>query len=275
MLSCGGKFVGAFTLIELIVAIAVLGLMLILLLQTLSNVLRATGIQVRQMDSNAFARQALDTMEFDVHTSLIDNSASVLVADTPDSENLLALIARRRGPTTATNHRFLAVRYVVNTNSGLFRYYASQNFASTNFNLAASSATEGGTRPLVDGVLAARVRVLTERAAYDSAASPSDQWATNIYGNVAVPSGFKALLTRASPESGELANTARALDIWLACIDPKTSELLRSIGKSSEARRIFSSRNPSEWQVALDTTDAIPSQAKEGIRILNKQIALP
>jgi len=259
----------AFTILELLVAMTVLAMILVLMVQVVDGIMKSTKTQSQQMDSVAAARRTLDIMLTDIQSSA-NGEASAILVPAGTSTNLLALLTTRRGMSGAPNHRFLSVAYSTNANNQIIRSYGSVNFSQTDLLTAATTTTESS--PLASGVLAVQVRALGDGAnIYPIANTPTNNWATNVYNGVPVPTAYQALLTPSPAFSGALTNKTRALEIWIAAVDVQNYQLLGSAGIATLAP-LFTN-DPSTWRAAIDAA-AIPSPAKSAIRILNKSTSI-
>jgi len=260
----------AFTILESLVAMAVLAMILVLMVQVVDGIMRSTRVQSQQMDSVAAARRALDTMLTDIQSAVTGENSAIL-APTGASTNLFALLTTRRGMSGAADHRFLAVTYSLNPSNQIVRSYGSVNFAQTN--LLASAINTTVSSPLSSGVLAVQIRALADGAnAYSITSSPTANWATNVYNGLPVPPGYQALLTQSPTFSSSLTNKVRAVEIWIAAVDAQNYQLLSDAGNLSAVQSLLAG-DPSTWRSAIDSA-AIPGQTKLGIRILNKSTSL-
>ncbi len=240
----------AFTIIELLVAMAVLAVILVLMVQISNGVLGATKMQRRQMDSVATARRALDVIRTDIERAVVNGGSTVLVPDGVGGAGLAA-VTSRRGAALETDHRFLAVRYSL-ANGNLTRAYGSVGFGATDL-IAAAADVPGTPRPLAPGVLAMHV-----------GCSPTA--VTNSYNGIAVPSGFLAVRTPSSPELP--ADVARSLDIWLLALDEESLPLLGQFALPDLGC------DPALWREKVDNSN-LPSQLKSGLRVLTTTVTLP
>jgi len=260
----------AFTIIELLVAMAVLTMILVLMVQVVDGIMKSTRTQTQQMDSIAAARRTLDTMLTDIQSGVIGESSTIL-APSITSSNLFALLTTRRGMSSAPNHRFLSVTYSTNTSNQIVRSYGSVNFAQPNLLAAATNATAGSA--LASGVLAVQIRAFADGTnSYPITNSTTANWATNVYNGLPVPTGYQALLTQSPTFSGSLTNKVRAVEIWIAAVDAQNYQLLSDAGNLSAVQSLLAG-DPSTWRSAIDSA-AIPGQTKLGIRILNKSTSL-
>ncbi len=266
----GGRFglpLAAFTILELLTAMAVLAMILVMLIQVVNGILQSTRSQSQQMDSVGTARRILDVIDADLALSVVDENAAVLAHDNTSG---LAFLTARRGPVgTAVDHRFLAVTYAA-TNGRLTRSYGSVDFSSENLLIAATNVSTSSV--LAEGILAFQVRVVTDSGNYVSTVSSGAPWSTNIYNSYASPADWKALITRSPDFSSGFTNRVRALTIWVAAVDDQNRELLKNTAQFEQTQAALGD-DPTAWRSQLDALP-IPSPAKSGIRILTKTIPL-
>jgi len=255
----------AFTILELLVAMAVLAIILVMLIQVVNGLLQSTRIQSQKMDSTAAARQALDVMAMDLQNAVVGENAAIL-APTATGTTLFSLITSRRGPLGSSTPRFLAVSYGM-TNNQISRSYGSVAFTQTNLINPTLGTATVPVEPLAKGILAVQVRAITETTNFPITSTASANWATTNYNGTPVPIGYQAILTRTPAFSSAFTNTTRALEIWIAAIDEQNAKLIPASYKPSNS-------DPAAWQAEIDGA-GIPAQAKASIRILNKTIPLP
>lgn len=272
----------AFTLVELLVAMAVMALLLVLMLQVTNGVLISSRTQNQQMESGAAARRALDVMAVDIQKAVTAGNSSILVPGGKRDSNLMVLPTARLRPsgTSAGAHRFLAVAYSTNTSNQIVRSYASVPFSELNpvANLPSYRFTNSG--PLASGILALQILAIGDGTnAYAVTNYPSANWATNSYNGLTPGLGYSALVTPSSTFAStnslsSLSNCTRALQVWIAAIDEKNYRLLTNSGRLTTAQSALSSTNPLFWRATVDAA-SIPAQTKSAIRILSKTIPLP
>lgn len=267
------KRFSAFTILELLVSMAVLALVLVMMVQVVNGLLQSTKTQTQQMDSVASARRAMDVMATDFRNAVVGESAAILVPAGAGS-NVFALLTTRRGVSDGTTNRFLAVRYSTNASNQLIRSYGSVFFASTDLLAATVSAATQSGDPLAKGILGIQARAVGDGTnTYPLTSAASANWATTSYNGITPPLGYQALVTRAPAFAADLTNRTRAIEIWIAAVDQQNYNLLTNSSKLTVAQTALGS-DPQAWRAALDACD-IPAQAKSGIRVLNKTIQLP
>jgi len=259
-----------FTILELLVAMAVLSIILAMLVQVVNGLLQATNIQNQKMESVASARRALDVMTSDLQNAVISENSTILV---PDSGNLFALLTTRRGPNPTTNHRVLAVNYATNAVNELYRSYGSVSFGQANQIAAAASTLALPEDPLAKGILAIQARAITDGTnSYDIGSTASAHWATNKYNGLDVPTGYKALITASPAFSADLTNRTRALELWVVAVDDLNYQTLKASGGLAIVEQALGG-DPAMWRSEIDAS-AAPAKAKSSIQVLNKTIPL-
>ena len=265
----------AFTLTELLIAMAVLAIILVMLLQVVNGIVSSTRIQTQQMESIASARRALDTISVDLKNSVINENAAILIPNSTNNGTLFNLLTSRRGEAGTTNHRFLAVSYSTDSSNNLLRKYGSVTLEQTDFLNATATAPTNGTDPLASGILAIQVRAIADGTnSYSFRDSPSANWATNAYNSTTAntPPTFNAILTTGPTFASGLTNRTRAIEIWIAAVDDQNYQLLEAVNGLATSQSAMGA-NPNLWRAELDSAN-IPAAAKSGIRILNKTIHL-
>ena len=268
------RYSSAFSLIEVLVATAVLALILVLITQVVDGIMQSIQVQNRQLDSASSARRALDVIEADLRTAVISPDASILISGT--AQPPLAFLSRRRGPDGAPNHRLLAISYSLNEDGELRRGYRSVRFDDTDLLAAAlTDPPENQVSVLSKGILAWSVRVVAggEKKSLGATPAADEDWATATYNGLTVPSGYQALIAAGPAFANGLKNRATALEIWIAAVDPTAERILQDSGTLSAARTALGS-DPAAWRQALDTS-SLPPPVKSSARVLNKTIPLP
>jgi prepilin-type N-terminal cleavage/methylation domain-containing protein len=270
--TCRPAALRGFTLLEVLVAAAVLGLVMALVLQIVNALLQSTSGASRQMESTAAARRALDTMATDLQKAVVGENAAILVPAGTGAD-LFAAVTHRR-PPAGQSARFLAVRYFTNAQNELHRAYAPVADNATDLLGAVTNAATTNP-PLAAGILAVAVRALGDGTnSYPVTDAPAANWADATYNTFAVPGGYKALLTTGPGFSAGLTNRTRALEVWMAAADARTLDLLTNTSKLATLNSSLDPANPQDWRAAIDAAD-IPPAAKSAVRVLNRTIPVP
>lgn len=257
----------AFTILELLTAMAVFSLILVMIIQVVNGIQQSTKSQNQQMDSVGAARRILDVIDADLASSVVDENAALLVNPTTPG---LAFLTARRGPVGATdNYRFLAVSYA-STNGKLIRAYGSVDFSSGNLVTSATNVTRSTV--LSEGILGFQLRVVTDTGNFLSTTPSGVSWRTNLYNSYPAPAGWQALITRSPDFSSAMTNRVRALNVWIAAVDDQNRALLEDRAQFQQAQTALGD-DPTAWRSQIDAL-SIPPSAKSGIRILTKTIPL-
>ncbi len=144
-------FSQAFTILELLVATAVMALMLVLLLQITNHTMQASKMATQQMDATQSARQALDVLSSDIAHAVLTGGATILTQDSGGAPALAFLTSGRGPDTAAAPSRFLAVSYQLVVNQ-LQRGYKAIGWSSP-YLLDEAVATPIATATLPSGIL--------------------------------------------------------------------------------------------------------------------------
>lgn len=278
-----GRGQSGFTLLELLVASAVLALLLILLLQVASHTMRASRVTTQQLDATQAARRVIDTLAADISSSVSEGAA---VLYQPQGASLsLAFLTSARGPATAAQPpRYLAVAYRLN-DAKMMRLYEGVEWTTKNLLAAAESAATSGTPTVLSpGILQFAVLAVLEDGKtvvnlQNNTASPSlsepPVWrasGSQLFLGQSVPTGWSALVSFNYPASPRTPRV-QALLVAIAAIDEQSLALL-----NSTERNMFRSPTTSdpvkEWETIL-TGSTLPGPARSAIRFHSKVIPLP
>ncbi len=219
---------GGFTLLELLVGIAVMMLVLFVMSQLTENILQATRFSHQGMNAAQKARIALDSLGNDL-THLVDNrgmSVCVRPSGTSTPADIeLGFLAQGRSPTGEAPARFLAVDYRLE-GSNLVRSISPVAWGSIDFaQRIATSGSAGVQSVLASGILRFDAVAVLDNGSMMPVLTPGGAWLGDTMGGQAIPGGFKAL---------QLANATgqrvRALVVAVAVLDDRARELLTDGG---------------------------------------------
>lgn len=277
-----------FTLLEVLVAMAVLALLLALLFQIVEHTLRSTRAAGGQLETYSTARRTLDAMDADFLRSVTTGGAGVLIR--PDSSgqmNALAFLVHGRGPSASPEHaapRFLAVSYWWDSAKGgtVRRGYAPVAANSTNLPAATVAAFEPTAHPaaaLGDGIL--RSLILYELNDGTVTLSPPGGAmvaAGADFHGATIPFGWSLL--RPAEESG-VAGAVRvvALLVVLGVLDENVLARLDASALQSARQDLAAPATPAQlrdvpgfWE--QQTASSFPAAAGSGFRAFQKRIPL-
>jgi type II secretory pathway pseudopilin PulG len=270
----------AFTILELLVATAVMALMLTLLLQITNHTLQASKTTTQQLDSTQAARQALDALSGDLANALTTDGGALL-AQASDGAPSLAFLTYGRGPAPGT--RFLAVNYRLKDNR-LIRAYNAIEWSSPPGFLAAAETASAVTSEsaLSAGILQFAVLAVLEDGSMVSLLNPpasGTAWGASgsaDFEGQTVPTGWTALVPSRPPLPSPLDPTTarvRSLLVAIASVDEQNLALLSPDQKDSFTQP--SSSDPvALWETEL-ASKTFPGPAKAAIHFQSKVISLP
>jgi len=141
----------AFSLIEILVACAVLALIVVLLAATFSNFANVTSVSGRRMESGNQSRTVFDRLELDLASSIRSSGVEIKFFKNDSGNDELAFLANARPVTVnaATTPRMAKIGYEVpSANTGLDlagRYSLSRDTEPFSWNDSAVSFLSTGT----------------------------------------------------------------------------------------------------------------------------------
>lgn len=264
-----------FTILEILVATAVLALMLVAVLEIAGHTTLVARMAGSKLSAEQSVRSALDAMERDVREAVISPRVTLLVR-TAGSSPEMAFLARGRGPNT-TPVRFLGVCYHWNSAGQLIRGYAAVDEAATNLLAAAENASASPDQPvLAENILqVAFVAILDDGTRRQLTNSVSGSWNASgsvLYGEQMVPAGWTALVP-AIPTLPVSGPRVSALLVAMVGTDLKGSALL-----SSAQRALFAQSSGvdpvSDWETIAESS-SLPAPVRSSLSIQSKMIPLP
>ena len=282
-----------FTLVEILVAVAVLALIIAMAVQILSFTLQVSLSSSHQLDASQRCRAVLDAIGADLTNLVVTNGSTVLVQDTGGTVQL-AFLSSGRGPNTATDFRLLTVGYQFVTtgpNQGINRTTSVVPWETAN--LLAQSANPTGT-PATSVLAKSIVRfdavalldngqivLLTPPTPTPPATTVSWITTTTTANGQAVPAGWSALvLAQALPDPNN--PRVKALIIGVASLDDQTFNLPNVSGMTNQltapALLAGQAQTPVDaWNAAIDagnlTSD--PKPAVTSLRLDQRTYTLP
>jgi len=265
----------AFSLIELLVAMAVLAVLLILLTQVFSMVSGIWNAGRSQADNFAQARVALDVMGRDLQAAVLrPDLPAFFVGGAPE----LAFYTKQQSLASATNsgNRPLSqVSYVVtNTIDGSslrrsargFNFGEDVGYSPTNWTMPAGQTTFDSD--IGPGVLIARHQFIATNGLNILPSAVAEGWADS-----GTRPGVSSL---------------RAVTLSLAVVDRDSLRLLRESGKLDQLLQNFSGSNPggirsfaAAWQDQLDDSSSplaqggVPIRILRNLKIFERTVVLP
>jgi prepilin-type N-terminal cleavage/methylation domain-containing protein len=282
-----------FTLVELLVAMAVLAFIVAMAVQILSFTLQVSVSSSHQLDATQRCRAVLDAIGADLTNLMVPNGSTVLVQDTSGTVQL-AFLSSSRGPNTAgTDFRLLTVGYqliTTGTNQGINRTTSPVQWGTTDL-LAQSVTTTGTTTSILaksivrfDAVALldnGQTVLLTPPTPTPPATTVSWVTTTTTASGQTVPSGWSALvLAQALPDPNN--PRVKALIIGVASLDDQTFNLpnVSTMGSQLTPPTVSAgqAQTPVDaWNAAIDAGNlkSFPKPAVTSLRLDQRTYTLP
>jgi len=264
-----------FTILELLVAMAVLALLLVAVLEITGKTTTLTRMAGSKLNATQAVRSALDAVERDLQNAVVTPEATVLVR-TLNGSPIIALLTRGRGPGTQPA-RFLAVSYEWSPDGSFKRGYVPVNWAASNLLAAAESAASAPDQPQLAGSLlqVSYIALLTDGTRQSLATPAPGPWnasGTVTYGQWSVPTGWTALVSTTKTLAGN-GPRVRAVLVAMVGTDPKGFALLSSAQKALFTQP--TGADPvADWE-AVANSASLPGPVRSSLSIQSKTIPLP
>lgn len=271
----GGSDSLAFSLLEMLVAVAVLAVVVVLFSQMVAMVMRTWNAGRSQADNFAQARVALEVMSRDLE-------AMVRTPDLPafsiDGQPRLAFHTKQQGlvaPTENGTRPLCRIIYTVTNVAGTsllrrsakgFNFGEDVGFAPTNWSVATNGAVFDSD--IGPGVLLLRHQFI----------------GTN--GLNLLPGEINAGWTNLATTNG--VSSLRAVVLSLAVLDRDHLKILQDAGKLAQLQANFGTNNPgallsyaSTWQAQLNDSarpllaGGVPAVVLQGLKIFERTVLLP
>lgn len=277
------KSSSGFTILELLVAMAVMAMMLVLLLQITNHTMQVSKTATQQLDSTQSARQILDALSSDIAHAVLTDGSTILTQAAGGAPTL-AFLTSGRGPDI-TPSRFLAVSYKLENNMVSRAYKAigwadiPTTYSCTLYAAEAALYSPDSTSTLSTGILQFSVLAILEDGTMVSLLAPPAN-AAGVSGTVpfegqTVPAGWTALVPARPPVPVLLIPStarARALFVAIASIDEQNLSLL---GPSAITFTQATTSDPvAAWETEL-AAKSLPGPARAAIRFNSKVIPFP
>jgi len=300
---------GGFSLIELLVATAVMAMLLVMTLQVLSQTNAAIRSSDRQMGTASEVRGALDRFETDFSTAMLTGGATALVLDSNSDNSYIRFIclSRARDDGTMNQPRGAIIGYGVNdikeTIGGRQVQYGTliRGDGRARFSLANSTLAQVFQKlsqspppsdfmtwePLGSGLVRFHISYLLDDGsivqippAY-SMLSPQDNLPVSFLNGLPLNPGWMAVAFSPSnaPASGPLQGRyVKALIVAVAGLSAEVVALAEDAGKLSEVTSLLKSPTGNEtalqvWETNFNDMTFAP--LRQGIRFYQRTIAVP
>lgn len=255
-----------FTILEILVAAAVLILILGVLLQLSGNTLQATKASQRQMESAQRARSIADALSADLDNLIVTEGAGLYVRANGQSLDL-AFLTRSRGPLGTADLRALAVVYTL-SGTHMTRRTVSVPWSETDLVGAALSAlSSANVSTLSEGILNFQISFVLSTGELVPFAATAN-WASDTVRGKTLADDFYALTL---PSSNGTATSVQALIFSLASLDVQTSSLPEATNLATALSdvEVPTGQTPREaWDAAITTGELnnFPNQLRAALR---------
>ncbi len=268
-----GKDFAGFTLVEMMVAMAVLVLLLTLLAQATGFITMATSITQKQISATQTERTVMDALEADLANAVTQNGMTVFVRqDSQDPPNVqLAFLTRGRGPssTSPTTLRFMAVAYLLNGNM-LTRRVTPVLWSTVDLNdavVGTATSTTNQFSVLSNSILRLEAVVQLDDGSIAPLSTSNPSWLANA------SQGFSGFVLTTSPVSASATPRVRSIIVAISALD---GQLLRLPGASTMGRKLRSTpagETPLDYwdsQIASGVLNAYPKPVVAGLEIYQR-----
>lgn len=270
-----GPVARGFSLVEILVAIAVLCLILVMLSQLSSNTMQITSTSQKQMEATRQARAILDTMRDDLGNLVVQNGAATVFAKTDGLNSKLVFVTYRRGPQGVSDQRFMAVSYAL-VGTQMVRNYAMISWKDVDLMSKAFQATSSTLSGVIaENILRFEVVMLLDNGNVVPLTT-TGSWLVTTWNEDPVPEGFFALrLTGSTVDRTQ--SKVRALTVAVAALDgkslllPNATNILTALIPSDTGKTPLESWNGVINQGGLS---AYPRPAAAALRIVQRTFPL-
>lgn len=265
----------AFTLIELVAAVAVLALILLMLSQISGGAIRATNGSLKKLDATRQTRAVLDTLTEDLAQLVSTNGASTIFVRNDGPNARLTFVSRRRGPQGMTDLRFLAVTCYLN-GTHLVRSVSPVIWSQADL---VAEVFRSGT-PLDSSELAAGIVRFEIALQLDNGTvvplHQAGSWITTTWNGTPLPEQFKALQL-ATVLRDPAKPKVKGLIVAVAALDEGN---LKLPGVPVLGSRLDEGTGPTPleaWNAAISAgkLQGIPPSANAALSLLQKTFSLP
>lgn len=247
-----------FTLVELLVATAVMALLLTLLLQISGNALDYTRVSRQSMDTIQRTRATLDSLEADLQNLVPIDGLTIFTRQDALNNTTIAFVTRNRGPKGASDFRFMAVTYQLEASGHIIRRSQPISWSSQNpLQELAASLGSNSSSVLADSVLRLEAAFILDDG---TIVSPGENgpWLTTTLDGENFPTGldgFSAVLQNKLPP---ISSTKRvqALAFSTAALESQVYRLpnAASMGSALHTPTPSSNQTPFDvWNTAVSS----------------------
>lgn len=263
----------AFTIVELLAAMAVLVLLLSLVMQILGHTFRATHTVQQQISATQQTRAVLDALESDLANLIVENGLTIFTKSSgSNGDTVLAFLTRSRGPAGAVNFRFMGVAYEL-VNHEMRRRSLPVSWNDKNLvDKAVGAAAAQESSILARGILRFEAVAVLQNGDTVSLVQSSHR---EHFGQP-VPEGYLAIDLRVPPASSPERQVV-ALTVAVAAVDQQNLGIpgVADMGKCLPSPTV--GKSPLQtWKEALASGElgSIPRPALAALRMTQKTYVL-
>ncbi|HEY0256303.1 MAG TPA: prepilin-type N-terminal cleavage/methylation domain-containing protein [Candidatus Methylacidiphilales bacterium] len=243
----------AFTLVELMVSVAVFTLMIGMLSGMVSMTATAIHLNHEEMDAADNSRKILDALATDLDYRSDANGVSVLVSQDTNQNTTLAFLTQSRGPSDVPGTRYMAISYQLNGHN-LTRSATPITWGTAQLGAATAATTTSGTASVLasTGLRFQAVLLLDNGTTLPlpaSAPATEQSWETTTVNGETLPTGFYNLVLSTSPADPNNPRVSGII-VAVATLDGQSIKL----GNAGQMGTSFSS--PTGTQTAVDAWQA-------------------
>jgi len=239
----------AFTLVEMMVAVAVFALMMGLLAELLGNAVNATHFTRQEMNASDSARQVLDALGADLENMIGVNGLTLLVSQDANNNTTLSFLTESRAPSTQTDARFMSVAYRL-TNGNIIRSISPMLWTTTGLATAMAETASSSTSSVLAlaGLRLEAVLVLDNGSIVPL--SQNGSWLISTVNGEQLPAGCYGLVLSTPPADPNNPKVS-AIVVGVATLDEQSFKLgtAKNMGGSLPS--------PSSEQTPVDEWDAV------------------
>lgn len=263
-----------FTLVELLVATAVMALLLTLLLQISGNALDYTRASRQSMDTIQRTRATLDSLEADLQNLVSIEGLTIFTKQDALNNTSIAFLTRNRGPKGVSDFRFMAVAYELEAGGNIVRRCQPVSWSSQNpLQDLANTLKNGSASTLADSVLRLEAAFILDDG---TIVTPKENgnWLTtsldgeNFPGNL---DGFSAILQSKLPLNPS-AKRVQALALGAAALESQVYRLpnASAMGSALHTPAPSSNQTPFDvWNTAVSSglLSTFPQPATKALQV--------
>lgn len=267
-----------FTLVELMVAMAVMTMVLTLLLSVSSGILTTTRLCNQTLNATEQARSVLDTLDGDLANRVVGRGLTIYASQAAESSANpeLAFLIQGRGPSATS--RLVGVSYQLAADGTMRRFSEAVLWTQSDLVPQVLGSLSSTTSSIIGkGILRFSVCAVLDNGAIVSFTDSSSEstWKTATGG-----SGDASFFGMNFAETD--ARSVRALVIGIVAVDESNYQQLQKSGKLDQAIAAFPApsmsgaaaiNTPSDWAASLSNRDnanlnTIPPSALAAMQVL-------